>query len=84
MSAIVPTLRTVSELLRSRKFAIDDYQREYKWENKQIVELLFAGHSERGTTLILVTHDASLAARCDRVMRLRSGHIDSDSVAVPR
>jgi putative ABC transport system ATP-binding protein len=51
---------------------------------KQIIELLFAGHNERGTTLILVTHDAALAARCDRVMRLRSGHIDSDSAAVPR
>ena len=51
---------------------------------RQIIELLFAGHSERGTTLILVTHDAALAARCDRVMRLRSGHIDSDSAAVAR
>jgi putative ABC transport system ATP-binding protein len=51
---------------------------------KQIIELLFAGHNERGTTLILVTHDAALAARCDRVMRLRSGHIDSDSAAVAR
>lgn len=40
MSAIVPNLRTVGELLRLRKFAIDDYQREYKWETKQIVELL--------------------------------------------
>ena len=43
---------------------------------KQIVDLLFAGHIERGTTLILVTHDSSLAARCDRVIRLRSGRID--------
>jgi putative ABC transport system ATP-binding protein len=51
---------------------------------KQIVELLFAGHAERGTTLILVTHDASLAARCDRVMRLRSGHIDSDTAMAAR
>jgi putative ABC transport system ATP-binding protein len=49
---------------------------------KQIIELLFAGHKERETTLILVTHDAALAARCDRVMRMRSGHIDSDTVPV--
>jgi len=47
----------------------------------QIIELLFAGHAKRGTTLILVTHDTALAARCDRVMRLRSGRIDSDSQA---
>jgi putative ABC transport system ATP-binding protein len=44
---------------------------------KQIVDLLFAGHAERGTTLVLVTHDPALAARCDRVVRLRSGRIDS-------
>jgi len=43
---------------------------------QQIVELLFAGHRERGTTLVLVTHDTSLAARCDRVVRLRSGRVE--------
>ncbi len=42
---------------------------------QQIVDLLFAGHEERGTTLVLVTHDASLAQRCGRVVRLRSGHV---------
>jgi putative ABC transport system ATP-binding protein len=42
----------------------------------EIIELLFAGHEQRGTTLVLVTHDAALAARCDRVVRLRSGHIE--------
>ena len=51
---------------------------------KQIIELLFAGHNERNTTLILVTHDAALAARCDRVMRLRSGRIESEDAAVRR
>jgi putative ABC transport system ATP-binding protein len=40
------------------------------------VDLLFTKHAERGMTLVLVTHDASLAHRCDRVVRLRSGHID--------
>lgn len=42
---------------------------------KQIVDLLFAGHEKRGTTLVLVTHDPSLAKRCGRVVRLRSGNI---------
>jgi putative ABC transport system ATP-binding protein len=42
---------------------------------RQIVDLLFAGHEKRGTTLVLVTHDAALAQRCGRVVRLRSGHI---------
>ena len=46
---------------------------------KQIIDLLFAGHAQRGTTLILVTHDSALAARCGRVLRLRSGHIDGES-----
>jgi putative ABC transport system ATP-binding protein len=41
-----------------------------------IVDLMFAGHAERGTTLVLVTHDPALARRCDRVVRMRSGRID--------
>lgn len=45
---------------------------------KQIVNLLFEGHARRGTTLVLVTHDAALARRCGRVVRLRSGHIDGE------
>jgi putative ABC transport system ATP-binding protein len=50
---------------------------------KQIIELLFAGHEKHGTTLILVTHDQSLAARCERVVRLRSGRIDGLSYTSP-
>jgi putative ABC transport system ATP-binding protein len=44
----------------------------------EIIELLFAGHAKRNTTLVLVTHDTALARRCDRVVRLRSGHIESE------
>jgi len=51
---------------------------------RQIIELLFAGHAERGTTLILVTHDTALAARCGRVMRMRSGRIDTLAEAPQR
>jgi putative ABC transport system ATP-binding protein len=43
---------------------------------KQIVELLFTGHEERGTTLVLVTHDPSLAARCGRVLHMHSGRVE--------
>jgi putative ABC transport system ATP-binding protein len=43
---------------------------------KQVIDLLFEGHARRGTTLVLVTHDLALAARCARVVRLRSGRID--------
>ena len=47
---------------------------------REIVDLMFARHAERETTFVLVTHDATLAARCDRVVRLRSGHVEPASV----
>jgi putative ABC transport system ATP-binding protein len=42
----------------------------------EIVELLFHGHRERGTTLVLVTHDNELAGRCDRLVHIHSGRLD--------
>jgi len=42
-----------------------------------IIDLIFEQKNRRGSTLVLVTHDAGLAARCDRVVRLRSGRIDT-------
>jgi putative ABC transport system ATP-binding protein len=45
----------------------------------EIVDLMFAGHAQRGTTLVLVTHDAALAGRCDRVVRMRSGRVDGEA-----
>lgn len=44
---------------------------------KQIIDLLFAAHRERETTLVLVTHDQGLAAKCGRIVRLRSGRIEA-------
>ncbi|MDO9452785.1 MAG: ATP-binding cassette domain-containing protein, partial [Stagnimonas sp.] len=43
----------------------------------RIVDQLFALNSERQATLILVTHDAQLAARCSRVLTLRDGRLDA-------
>ena len=47
---------------------------------RQIADLLFAKQAERGTTLVLVTHDASLAARCTRQVRVRSGMIEGEGL----
>jgi len=40
-----------------------------------MTELIFGLNREKGTTLVLVTHDAELAKRCGRVLRLRGGEI---------
>ncbi len=40
-----------------------------------IIDLLFELNLENNTTLILVTHDQALAARCQRTIKLDSGHI---------
>jgi putative ABC transport system ATP-binding protein len=44
---------------------------------RQIADLLFAKASERGMTLVLVTHDAMLAGRCGRQVAMRSGRIET-------
>lgn len=45
----------------------------------RVIELLFDLNAEFATTLILVTHDDRLAARCARTIRLSSGCIIEDS-----
>jgi len=42
---------------------------------EQVIELLFEMNRERGATLILVTHDAELAKRCDRRLHIAAGEI---------
>ena len=44
-----------------------------------IIELLFDLQAHRSTTLVLVTHDNDLAARCGRRIAIRSGRVDSDT-----
>ena len=44
---------------------------------EHVIELLFEMNRERGTTLILVTHDAELAGRCDRRIHISAGEIVS-------
>jgi putative ABC transport system ATP-binding protein len=41
----------------------------------EIIQLLFEMNREYGTTLVMVTHDESLAARCSRIVRLSAGRI---------
>lgn len=41
----------------------------------RIIDLLFELNREQGATLVLVTHDAELAARCSRRLRLVDGHL---------
>lgn len=41
-----------------------------------IMDLLFGLRDQYGATLVLVTHSARLASRCDRVVRLRDGRIE--------
>jgi putative ABC transport system ATP-binding protein len=42
---------------------------------EQVIELLFRMNRERGTTLVLVTHDPDLARRCDRRIHISAGAI---------
>jgi len=42
---------------------------------KRIADLLFSLNAEEGATLVLVTHDRSLARRCDRIIQLEEGRI---------
>ena len=42
---------------------------------EQVINLLFKMNRERGTTLVLVTHDPDLARRCDRRIHISAGAI---------
>ena len=42
---------------------------------EKVMELMFDLNRERGTTLVLVTHDRGIAARCDRQIRIEAGRV---------
>ncbi|MEF3367778.1 ABC transporter ATP-binding protein [Methylocystis sp. 9N] len=48
-----------------------------------MIDLIFSLQARRGATLVLVTHDPALAARCDRRIRLRSGRIEAEEAGAP-
>ncbi|MEC9368968.1 MAG: ABC transporter ATP-binding protein [Pseudomonadota bacterium] len=51
---------------------------------EDIIDLLFALQRKRGATLLLITHDTALAARCSRAVALKDGRIASRPQRAPR
>jgi putative ABC transport system ATP-binding protein len=47
---------------------------------EHVMGLLRSLHSDYGTTLVLVTHDLALASSMERVIALRDGRIESDTL----
>ncbi len=42
---------------------------------EKVMELMFDLNRERGTTLVLVTHDQAIAARCERRITIEAGYV---------
>jgi putative ABC transport system ATP-binding protein len=51
---------------------------------RAVMDCLFAEHARLGTALLLITHDAELAARCGREIVLADGRVVAERQAVPR
>jgi putative ABC transport system ATP-binding protein len=48
---------------------------------EKVMELMFELNRESGTTLVLVTHDRGIAARCDRQLHIEAGRLVVDEPA---
>ena len=51
---------------------------------RAVIDCLFTEHARLGTALLLITHDAELAARCGRAINLADGRIAAERPAAPR
>ncbi len=52
--------------------------------SEKVVNLIFELNREKGTTLVLVTHDLDLAAKTNRIIRIKGGQVISDTVAADK
>ena len=50
----------------------------------QVIETLFSMQAENGATLLLITHDQDLAARCGRILTMGDGRIAAPAEETPR
>jgi putative ABC transport system ATP-binding protein len=50
---------------------------------ERVMQLMFDMNRESGTTLVLVTHDRGIAARCDRQLHIEAGRLLPDAAAAP-
>lgn len=48
---------------------------------QEIIDLLFARRAQTGATLLMITHDRSLAERCERIVTMADGVIVSDTTS---
>ena len=49
-----------------------------------VIDCLFAEHARLGSALLLITHEAALAERCERQLRMADGHIVEERRAPSR
>lgn len=52
--------------------------------SEKVVNLIFELNREKGTTLVLVTHDLDLAAKTNRIIRIKGGQVISDTVVADK
>ena len=47
---------------------------------EKMIELMFGLARERGTAILLITHDPSLASRADRLLHMNQGHLSTEAI----